>query len=87
MKNQLNMQPDLDLVKSMRREAELVVFEGIMRGMPMGVSRIVIQKTMIAKGLPVPEDVMAFASEGQVSDADVTDWDEPRGGIVRELRF
>ena len=75
----------LDLVSATRREAERTVVEGVMRGMPMGVSHIVVQKLIAAKGLPVPDDVLAFASNGHVSDSDVTNWDLPKGGLTIEL--
>jgi hypothetical protein len=81
----MNFSDHLDRVKAARREAELTVCEGITRGMPMGVSHIVVQKTLAAKGLPIPEDILAFASNGRVSDADVTNWDAPRGGLDIEL--
>ena len=34
--------------------------------------------------LPIPDDILAFASGGQVSDEDVTDWDAPDGGLILE---
>lgn len=82
----MNLSNDLDHVKAARRDAELIVFEGIMRGMPIAVSHIVVQKTLAAKGLSIPKDVLAFASNGQVSDTDVTDWDTPRGGLDLEFK-
>lgn len=75
------MQAYLSSIHDMRREAESLVFEGMARGMPMGVSRIVVTMTMQGKGLPVPDDILAFASEGQVSDKQVVDWDDPQGGL------
>jgi hypothetical protein len=53
----------------------------------MWLSRIVVIRFMKeAARLPVPDDVLAFASGGQVSDTDVTDWEAPDGGLRLEVQ-
>lgn len=76
------MQDQLTKIDDARRTAESLVFEGISRGMPMLVSRYAVRAMMESRGLPVPGDVLAFASEGQVSDVQVVDWDDPEGGLA-----
>lgn len=44
---------------------------------PLAMSRIAVQVMMKKAGLSVPDDVLAFASNGTVSDADVKDWSRP----------
>jgi len=60
-----------------RRYAESLFAEGEQRGYPLAMSHLAVQLMMKKAGLPVPRDVLAFASNGIVSDADVKDWNQP----------
>lgn len=60
-----------------RQYAESLFAEGEQRGYPLAMSHLAVQLMMKRAGLPVPRDVLAFASNGIVSDADVTDWERP----------
>ncbi|MFC4667125.1 hypothetical protein ACFO5X_01045 [Seohaeicola nanhaiensis] len=76
------MQNHLNAVKQARINAQGIVFESAKVGYPMWAARdgVIWYLKNLAR-LPVPDDILAFASEGQVSDEDVTDWDAPNGGL------
>lgn len=81
------MQDHLKAVEKARINAQGIVFKCAKGGYPMWAAREgVIWYLKELAQLPVPDDVLAFASGGQVSDTDVVDWDAPDGGLILEVR-
>ena len=80
------MQDHLKAVDQARINAQGIVFKCAKGGYPMWAAREgIIWYLKELAGLPVPDDVLAFASGGQVSDKDVTDWDAPDGGLSLQV--
>ena len=79
------MQDQLKAVTQARINAQGIVFECAKIGYPIWAARegVIWYMKNLAR-LPIPDDILAFASGGQVSDEDVTDWDAPDGGLILE---
>lgn len=76
------MKSQLSKIDDARRTAESLIFEGISKGKPILVSCFAVRTMMKMRGLTIPDDVLAFASEGQLSDSEVINWDDPEGGLA-----
>ena len=63
------------------RAFSLKLFQlGAVMGVPVGISRDFVVKTFKHERVPVPDDVLAFATGGQFSDVQVRDWSCPYAG-------
>lgn len=67
-------------LETVRREAEGLLGVGFRWGLPLKVSADVIRRHLAANGVAQPTDLLAFTSNGRVSDSQVVDWDAPDGG-------
>lgn len=72
----LNMLQD---VKTARQEAEQMLAEGVHKRLPLAYVHFVISLMLARKDLPVPDDLLAWISQGRVSDKQVDDWRSPVG--------
>ena len=59
----------LNEVEAARQEAELIIGEGVGKRFPLALSLIAVRILLEKRGLPLPEDVLAWVSNGEISDS------------------
>lgn len=67
----------LSNVELHRKEAEQIVAEGTAMGYPWAITHIAVQLFCRKEGLPCPDDIFGWVSEGRFSDKQVRDWRLP----------
>ncbi|MEC9312933.1 MAG: hypothetical protein VYA97_14295 [Pseudomonadota bacterium] len=72
---------NLEKLEAARLRAREMLGEGISVDFPLWYTHHAISLLMKKRGFDVPEDVLAFASEGRLSDSWVRDWNDPCGDI------
>ena len=61
-------------IEAARLEGLQLLAEGREQGFPLALSHFTVQIMLRKRGIIVPDDILAFLSEGKVSDSQVTDW-------------
>lgn len=67
-------------IEACRLEGLQLLAEGRELGFPFALSHFAVKNMMRKRGIVVPDDILAFLSEGKVSDSQVRDWHSPVGG-------
>ena len=70
----------LEQIEEARLVCMQLLDEGRHRGFPLALSNLAVQITLKKRGVVVPDDILAFLSEGKASDRQVTNWHSPVGG-------
>ena len=69
----------LDQIEFARLEGLQLFAEGRERGFPLALSHLAVQIMLRERGIVIPDDVLAFLFEGQISDRHITNWQSPVG--------
>ena len=70
----------LEQIEAARPVGVQLLAEGRERGFPLALSHLAVQILLEKRGVVVPDDILAFLTEGKVSDRQVTDWESPVAG-------
>ena len=73
------MQHDLELIDTVREIARQVMVVDSRAGVSIGAWRAGVVLMCRTYGVPEPDDVIAWVSDGKSSDADVSDWSRAFG--------
>ncbi|MBR9893820.1 hypothetical protein [Salipiger abyssi] len=72
-------------IEAAKQTARMIFYLGVEAERPLRHSRKVTEMMLEENGLPVPDDVLAFASEGRLSDRNVRDWEKPHDLVLRRV--
>ena len=76
------MREALKNLEEARQIADQLFHEGFQRGFPIAMSHLAVQLMLRKRDLPMPDDILAWASGGYTSDTMVKDWDSVDGGLA-----
>lgn len=69
----------LEQIEAARLVGLQLCAEGRERGFPLALSHLAVQLMLRERGIVVPDDILAFLTEGKVSDLQVVNWHSPVG--------
>lgn len=69
----------LEQIEAARLVGLQLCAEGRERGFPLALSHLAVQLMLRERGIVVPDDILAFLTEGKASDRQVMNWQSPVG--------
>lgn len=69
----------LQAMDAVRYEARQIIAEGVAKRYPLILSVFAVRLMFKKRGLPQPDDVLAFAFDGKINMTMVHDWELPYG--------